>query len=355
VVADAALAGALLVACVGGTNHLAPDRPWAMVLAVIAPVSLVLRRFFPLITLAIVVVTTSTYLVYGYPYGPILLTVVVAAYTVGRYLPARRAAVASAVGVLFLLAHAVGGARQNVNWLGILGGAAWFMVAFGAGVALRAHRDSVVRNRAEFARQHADEERLRVARDVHDIVGHGLSAIQMQAEIALHVMGRRPGQAADLAATSLAAISRTSQEALDELRVTLAVVRGENDRDPLPGLARLPALAARTSQSGAPVKVETSGEPRPLPGPVDLAAYRVVQESLTNVLRHAGPASVTVRVGYSDDEVSVDVQDTGRGGMTPGGRGIVGMRQRVTALGGTFAAGPVDQGGFRVTARLPTP
>jgi signal transduction histidine kinase len=285
------------------------------------------------------------------------LTLLVAGYTVARHLALRGAAWAAGVALAFLLVHIIAGVGLGPGLVRIVPASAWVVLPFAMGVTLRLHSESIARSRAEWARHHADEERLRVAREVHDVVGHGLSAIAMQAEIALHVMSRRvPAEAAEVAAGSLGAISRTSREALDELRVTLSMLRRESDdRAPLPGLARLDTLAARTSASGASVRVETTGEPRTLPGPVDLAAYRVVQESLTNVLRHAGPATVTIRVGYLPDAVSVDVADTGRGGTAAPGEGIAGMRQRVAALGGSLHAGPDDTGGFRVSARLPTP
>ena len=144
------------------------------------------------------------------------------------------------------------------------------------------------------------------------MVGHGLAAIHMQAEIALHLLARKPEQAE----AALTAISRTSKEALDELRVTLTVVRRDeaaDERAPTPGLAQLPLLRDRLAGAGVPVTVEVSGAARTLPVAVDLAAYRVAQESLTNVLRHAGPATATVRVRYAPTEVTVTVIDTGRG------------------------------------------
>src|SRR5262249_24653605 len=245
--------------------HQAPGRPWAVGLAVVAAVSLAPRRTWPMATLAVATVTTSIYLVTRYPYGPILLTVLVAVYTVARYRPIRPAGVAAAVALAVLAIHSF--VRDGPGWFGLVPGSAWIVLPFALGVSLRLHAENAARARA----RHADEERLRVAQEVHDVVGHGLSAIQMQAEIALHVLPQQP----EHAVTALMAISRTSQEALDELRVTLALVRNGSDaRAPLPGLARLRALASRTSDSGVPVRVETTGMPRQLPDTVDLAAYR---------------------------------------------------------------------------------
>lgn len=344
--ADIGVAAVVLFACIGGTLHLAPHQPWALALAVAAALSLVARRRWPLVTLAIVTVVTSAYLVVGFRYGPILLTVLVAVYSVARHRPTRTAALAAVVALVVLTVHVVVRIGVGASLIGIVPGSAWIVVPFALGISMRFYGENVERQR----NRRADEERLRVAQEVHDIVGHGLSAIQMQADIALHVMPKQPEQAA----AALAAISRTSREALDELRVTLALAR-DDSRAPMPGLARLDALAARTGESGLPVRIHTVGQPRPLPGPVDLAAYRVVQESLTNALRHAGPAVATVHVGYHPDAVSVVVVDTGHGGEVGPGQGIDGMRRRVNALGGTLSAGPAAGGGFRVTARIPAP
>jgi len=330
----------------------------AFLLVILAALSLAVRRRWPLVTLTVTVVCTSLYLVMGYAYGPILLFLMIAEYTVARYVPTRKAVIWSAAALVFLLGHLLFSRGHAPGWFGLAPASAWMVVPFAGGLAVRLHRDAIARDRAEFARRHADEERLRVAQEVHDVVSHGLSAIAMQADIALHVLPKQPEQAV----AALSAISRTSREALDELRVTLAVVRRDlvpGAREPLPGLAQLDALVARTRDSGLAVTVEIEGERRALGSAVDLAAYRIVQESLTNALRHAGPASATVRVGFLDGEVVVEVSDTGRGsadrrGHEPDGQGIAGMRTRVAALGGSFTAAPAEHGGFRVVARLPT-
>jgi signal transduction histidine kinase len=270
--------------------------------------------------------------------------------------PVRRAAVAAVVALAFLSLHVLVGRGLALGLFAIVPASAWVVVPFAMGVAVRVQREAVARDRIQLARTHADQERLRVAQEVHDVVGHGLSAITMQAEIALHLLDRQPEQAGP----ALSAISRTSREALDDLRVTLALVRrsdGDEARAPLPGLVRLDDLVARMSDSGVPVRVHIGGERRNLPSAVDLTAYRVVQESLTNVLRHAGPATAVVRVDYAPRELTVEVSDSGRGGPAeaPPGHGLAGMRERVTALGGSLHAGPGDDGGFRVHMRLPTP
>jgi signal transduction histidine kinase len=320
------------------------------VLVVAAALCLVVRRRWPLVTLALVALVTSTYLEIGYAYGPVLLSLLIAVYTVARWHTVRTAAIACGAAVAFLSVHLFAGQRPNNGVLGFIPLSAWVVVPFALGVTLRLSIDAAARSRAEWARRHADEERLRVAQEVHDVVGHGLSAIAMQAEIALHVLPRQP----EHAEVALAAISRTSKEALDELRATLAAVRQDDTRAPLPGLASLDALVARMSDSGVPVTVESTGERQSLPPAVDLAAYRVIQESLTNVLRHAGPATVTVRLGYEPDQLRIDVRDTGRAnGPIQPGHGIAGMRRRAEALGGSLQAEPAAGGGFHVAARLP--
>ncbi|WP_433531944.1 sensor histidine kinase [Micromonospora sp. CA-263727] len=357
---DGALALVLVVFGLFGTAGAAarqgvPVGPAAYALVVATALTLAVRRRWPLLTLATGTLTVVVYLLLGYPYGPILLSFLVAVYTVAAHRPLRPAAVACGVVLAALLVPVFVGVRAP-GWPGLMPVTAWAVVPFAVGTVVRLVRENAARERVDEARRLADTERLRVAREVHDVVGHGLAAIHMQAEIALHLFARKPEQAE----AALTAISRTSKEALDELRVTLTVVRRDeatDERSPVPGLAQLPRLRDRLAGAGLPVTVETAGEPRPLPVAVDLAAYRVVQEALTNVLRHAGPATATVLVGYRPEGITVEVTDTGRGPATPAvtarGYGLAGMRERVVALGGTFHAGVADGGGFRVYATLP--
>ncbi|OLE24808.1 MAG: hypothetical protein AUG44_17950 [Actinobacteria bacterium 13_1_20CM_3_71_11] len=331
--------------------------PLAYALILGAALPLAVRRVWPLVTLALTTAATSLYLIVGYPYGPIFLALFVAVLTVALRLPARLATIACALALVGLQLHIPVLAAGRVGagaWAGLVPGSGWVVVPFAIGRAVRLGREAAARTRAEEVERHGYEERLRVAQEVHDIVGHGLAAIHLQAEIALHVLARQPAQAE----TALAAISSTSKEALDELRATLDVVRQRNGAvpdPPGPGLARLDDLVARMSGTGVPVTVAVEGAPRELPSGVDLAAYRIVQEALTNVLRHAESPTATVRLGYTPAEVTVEVTDTGRGtaGAMDGGSGIAGMRERVGALGGVFEAGPRVGGGFRVYARLP--
>jgi signal transduction histidine kinase len=202
-------------------------------------------------------------------------------------------------------------------------------------------------------------ERLRIARELHDVVAHSFAAIALHAGVAEHVKEDRPEQVGE----ALRAITAVSREAARELRAILGVLRRVDDGD-LPAMSRgvggLDALAATASSAGVPTRVAISGRPRPLLAAVDQAAYRIVQESLTNVLRHAGPASASVRVAYEPDRLVVEVVDDGhaqevRDGARPRdtGHGIAGMRERAQALGGQLEAGKRTGGGFWVRASLP--
>jgi signal transduction histidine kinase len=365
-VADVALAALLVAFGFFGTGPAGENQPGttppdatAYALIIAAAVAVALRRRWPLPALALATAATAPYLMRGFPYGPILLSFAIVVYTVAAQLPLRTAAIAAAVALVPISAHVFVAPDRGFGaegWAGVVPAAAWVAVPFAVGLTRAAARRASA-ERADRALRIVDEERLRIAQEVHDVVGHGLAAINMQAEIALHLLPRKPEQAE----IALTAISRTSKDALDDLKATLAVVRRGQDRAPAPGLAQLPALRDRLADAGLPLTVTVEGTPSgELPVAVDLAAYRVVQESLTNVLRHAGRATAAVRVSHSSDSVVIEVTDTGRGGVvvdgTGSGTGIAGMRQRVTALGGTLTAGPRPDGpGFRVAATLPLP
>jgi signal transduction histidine kinase len=195
---------------------------------------------------------------------------------------------------------------------------------------------------------------MRLAQDVHDIVGHILAAIKMQADIALHVLQKSPGQAE----ASLQAISGSSGEALSELRTALAGLRDDGSRSPTAGLARLDELGDRMRAAGLRVRIERTGTPRALPGPVEVAGYRVVQEALTNVLRHGPVPQATVQVRYSGDGVSLMITNpVPRDFSTPApdgaGMGLAGMQRRVTSLGGQFLTVITADNHFQVTADIP--
>jgi signal transduction histidine kinase len=213
------------------------------------------------------------------------------------------------------------------------------------------------RTRDEAARSRAMEERLRIARELHDSLTHSISVICVQAGVAAH-LARKRGEEVP---SALLAIQEAGADAARELRTTLSVLRSEEDAD-TSGLSQLVNLVARAEGAGLPVTVTVTGGERPLPPEVDQAAYRIVQEALTNVDRHAGRACASVRLHYTTEALVVQVDDDGAGaGLSTGsglrlagtGLGLIGMRERVTALGGQFRAGPQESGGFRVHAELP--
>jgi signal transduction histidine kinase len=222
----------------------------------------------------------------------------------------------------------------------------------------RAERAAATRaSRQVEQRRRQGEERLRVARDLHDVIGHNISLIHVQASMGLDLMDSQPEQAR----AALSAIKSASKDALEELRTMLMTLRRDDDvapRSPAPGLDRLPELIELTTAAGLSVEVEVAGKAPPLPAAVQLAAYRIIQESLTNVARHAGRARVTVRVSYDDTSMRVEIDDDGKAPSGEGpaigtGSGITGMRERAAALGGELSAGFRCGGGFRVSARLP--
>ncbi len=357
---DVALALALaafgVVGTIGADDNIDTDVPIdarGLGLVIAAAVILVGRRRWPLTTLGIGTILINVYLFLGYPYGPIFLPFSVAVYTAARLLPLARSVPASAgAAALFVVQLFTSG--EAAGLLGLLPAAAWVTVPFAIGFTVRQTRESAAQGRAEVVRQHVDDERLRVALEVHDVVGHGLAAIKMQADIALHVLHKQPEQA-ELA---LSAISRTSTDALDELRATLAVVRHPDPdapRSPGSGLDRLDDLGQRMGEAGIRVQLEVSGKPGTLAAAIDLAAYRIVQESLTNVLRHSDARDAIVGLEYRPEALVVTVSNPApRPAVNGAGLGIVGMRQRVTLLGGDFSAGPTVDGHFEVRACLPT-
>ncbi|GLY31961.1 two-component sensor histidine kinase [Kineosporia sp. NBRC 101731] len=225
-----------------------------------------------------------------------------------------------------------------------------------------ANSAGAARRRAEVARvreteQAIEAERLRIAREMHDLIAHSLGVIAIQAGVGARVIGSRP----DEAAKALRAIENTSRQTLSELRRTLTALRRADPEgvpgEPLPGLGDLERVVSTAGLSGVAVEVERLGSVRELPADVELSAYRIVQESVTNVVRHAGTPHCLVRLDYRSAELSVEVLDSGRGpaGSSEGGYGLIGMRERATLLGGSFDVGARADGGFRVAARLPVP
>ena len=203
-------------------------------------------------------------------------------------------------------------------------------------------------------------ERLRIARELHDIVAHSIGIIAIQAGAGRRVFDARPAEARD----ALAAIEATSRETLSGLRRMVTGLRlaepgpgpGQAPLGPAPGLAGIERLAAMTLEAGVKVEVDWRGSREPLPADIDLSAFRIIQEAVTNVVRHAGTGQCRVLIDQQDGYLSIEVTDSGRGGSVAGtGYGITGMRERAALLGGDFSAGPRPGGGFRVAARLPVP
>jgi signal transduction histidine kinase len=344
-----------------GQTHRRPPDALAVALLLAGPAALWLRRRYPVQSLAAVVGVTLAYLLVGYPYGPAVLSLIAA--LILSVLDGHR--VAAWAGAAAVYAVHFGGAallhrEPAPTAAGAFGVAAWLLVMLGVAELARVRRDRMresARAREEQVRRRASEERMRIARELHDVLAHDISLINVQAGVALHLIDERPEQAR----TALAAIKQASKDALGELRSVLDVLRQDGDgprRDPAPGLEQIGELVSRSAAAGIAVRTTVDGEPRPVPARVGLAAYRITQEALTNVTRHAGAASASVRIGYGERELTVEVTDDGRGSGRPpdgtsGGNGITGMRERAAALGGWVEAGPRPGGGFRVFARLP--
>jgi signal transduction histidine kinase len=366
-VLPAAAAGAVMVlgsepAASGEVPPRRPLDPLAYGLMGMAAAALLGRRRWPLGVLAVATGASIAYLGLEYPYGPILVAMSVAMYSVAVKLPVGPSLVACGVtlaAVVLSELWVIEPERLLVEAPLLLAVVSGLLLApWAIGTVVRLGQEAERRARQDETRRRADQERLRIAREVHDVVGHSLAVINLRAGVALHVVGRRPEQAE----VALEAIKRSSKEALEELRGTLAVFRQPGNTDgpwrPTPGLGQLDALVAAMAEGGLPVQVTVTGQRADLLAAVDQAAYRIVQESLTNVARHAGPATATVRVGYQSDAVVVEIADTGSGRAAgvarPGGHGIAGMRERAAAVGGTLQAGPTAEGGFLVRARLPS-
>jgi signal transduction histidine kinase len=349
-----------------------------LALLVAGPVALLGRRRWPVATLLAVAAVTVVYFALGYPFGPAWLALLVAFWTAvtgGQRLAAWLTAAAAVPAYVTLTA--LFGRTPAPALPGLAAHLGWLLVVLVVAEVVRIRRERTLeaaRTRAEEDRRRAGEERLRIAQELHDVLAHNISLINVQAGVALHLLDEQPGQAR----TALAAIKQASNDALGELRSVLDILRqgGDAPRSPTSGLDSLDGLVVNAEAAGLEVRARVEGTPRPLPAGVDLAAFRIVQEALTNVTRHAGrPVTATVLVAYGDHDLTVRVDDDGNGVESAFGRqeadsdrqdrrsgrsgrsgnGIRGMRERAAALGGELAAGPRAGGGFRVSARLPLP
>jgi signal transduction histidine kinase len=369
---EAAVVGLVTLLQVGGTfaasrhQNLTPARSLDVVgvMLLVAPALLLFgRRRAPEVVLTAVFALTLLYDVLGYPKGPIFFALIVAFYTTIMY--GRRWYALTILGLGYVgfvwVVHYVG--HDHAPSLAqVAGVGGWLLVLWFATEmirATRAHAAERRRSAEEAGRRLATDERLRIAREIHDVVAHNISMINVQAGVGLHLMDDDPEQAA----SALAAIKNASRETLQELRSVLGVLRdvdgnGAAPRAPTAGLERVGDLVENARRAGLVVRLDISGAPRPVRTETDLAAYRILQESITNVVRHADAHVVRCDVVYERDGLRVVVDDDGRGTSMSalgesGGTGIAGMRERAAARGGSLSVSESARGGVRVEAWLP--
>ncbi|WP_191874831.1 sensor histidine kinase [Streptomyces filipinensis] len=343
--------------------HRVPLNAFARVLLVAACVLLLWRNRHPVAVAFGTATVTLGYLAAGYPYGPVFLTVAVSCYS--AVVAGHRRAAWASVGLLWA-GHALvafwlfrrlppsGDQRGGLAQETVI--ATWVLAVVALCELARVRREQWAReraDRAQAARRRADEERLRIARELHDVLAHSISVINVQAGMGLALLDSDPAQAR----TALTTIKAASKEALGEVRQVLDTLRASGDapRAPAPGLDRLPELVEQAAAAGLTVDVQ--GEPPQLPPGADLAAFRIVQEALTNVVRHSGSRHARVLFAHHGGGLRLRIDDDGPAtGADAGGsgNGLAGMRERAAALGGSIEAGPRPDGGFRVLAVLPT-
>jgi signal transduction histidine kinase len=375
-----------------GSHHLPHTPDAALLLVVLGGAVLAWRRRYPRLVVAVATAATVAYTLPGYENGVVLLLPAIGLVTIATQGTVRQAVAWGAAVTAVLMA-----ATWVNNPLGATGGGFWLIpannavaVCIGLAIDNRNHvhaaRLQAARQAALDAQRRVEEERLRIARELHDVVAHTMATITVQAAAATQLLGDRP----DEAAQSLKAIRAASKDGLRELRAILDVLRmtgsAGDPTQPTPGLGRLDDLVSGVRAAGLPVTVTVTGRPRDLPAVTDLSAFRIVQEALTNTLRHAGPATAAVALDYGRDQLRVEVTDTGRGltdpaaaaayaafvieagfpvaapvAVRPGrdeegsstGHGLRGMRERAAAADGTIEIGPRPAGGFRVATALP--
>jgi signal transduction histidine kinase len=349
----------------------------AYALALLHTLPLALRRRFPSAVLATSVASGLAVAALGLP--PVFLgpAILVPVYTIAAY-GDRRSSLAglAVVEAATAVAQLTPGATGVATWLGntLVLGAAWLVGHFvhdrrvyaaqleERTAQLEERTAQLEQAREELARRAMAEERLRIARELHDVVAHSLSVIAVQSGVGAHVAATQPEEARK----ALAAVEAASRTALNELRRLLGVLREDGEpppgsRAPAPGLDAVDTLLTQMGEAGLAVKLRVEGVRPQVPPPgVDLSAYRIVQEALTNVLKHAGPARAQVVICYGDQEVAIEVTDDGRGPAPATtarragtGHGLVGFRERTALFGGELEVGPRPGGGFRVAVRLP--
>jgi signal transduction histidine kinase len=347
---------------VGDSARRLPDAVGLLVILAGA-LPLTFRRRAPLTVLVVTAAASLIYQELGNRPEPLPLAVLVALYTVAV---ARRPLVCSLAAVVYVVAFTAG---TLAGWSPLTDDQYYVYlvsvvatVMLGYGVALGHARARLAEQRAtELTREHeartnaaVAQEQARIAREVHDIIAHDVSVIVAQAAAARRVFDAQP----QTAATALASIETVGRDALDGLRRLVGLLRTHEDesaRLPQPSLERLPWLLTQVEKAGLPVELTVRGHPCALPTTVELNAYRIVQEALTNILKHAGPTRATVLLDYGDESLRVEVRDHGRG-VSVGhadGYGLISMQQRAALVGGEVSAGPAEHRGFRVAARLP--
>ncbi|MER6723131.1 sensor histidine kinase [Streptomyces halstedii] len=330
---------------------------------------LLFRYRWPVHVVAAVVAAQITQVTIGQDSLMVAVPAIVALYTVGVLRPWRTAWIAGAIAAATLSAAGTTLARPALISGDML---VWFdvlMLATGAGVAVRSRRERLAtiearavraeETREAEARRRVGEERVRIARELHDVVAHHITLVNAQAGVAQHLVRTD----AEKAYRALGAIKETSRSALDELRATVGLLRYSDDDTPLalaptPGLDDLDELVEGFRQAGQRISLTRDGTPRQLAPATDLAAYRIIQEALTNTHKHAGDALAQVTLAYGEATLQITVTDDGRGTAQQGdgtGHGLIGMRERATAFGGTLTVGPGPHGGFHVHAQLPLP
>jgi signal transduction histidine kinase len=345
------------------TNRYRDPDAVAALLSLVCTLPFFVRRRLPLTSIFLSTVGTTLLLTLNYEVSVQTQMMLVAAFSIGSHADGlRRLAGIASLEVGVIVTAAVGSAEGTTADILLAG--ATYAAAFFLGVATQNRRlyeqqldqraDAFEREREEEAKRAVADERLRIAQELHDVVAHSMGVIAVQAGVGAHVIDTDPQEAKQ----SLEAISATSRGTLTEIRRLLGVLRADEagGYQPAPGLGDLTRLVAEVESTGLPVAVRFDGAPGNLPPGVDLTAYRIVQEALTNVMKHAGPAHATVTIGYEPEAVRLEVVDDGRGvngSASGGGHGLLGMRERVAVYGGTLETGPVTGGGYRVAARLP--
>ncbi|MEV0734732.1 histidine kinase [Streptomyces sp. NPDC050549] len=357
---------ASVVAVSFGTGRRPDALGWTLLLALHVP--LAWRRRAPLVVLCVMIPLIATFHEHDYNHSAPTGASMVLLYTVAVTGSVRRTVVVGCSVIGLMLALKIGDGMSGVAESFQIAG--WVVSMLVLGGYLRVHRqltataleraERAERTREEEARRRVAEERLRIARDLHDLLAHSITLIGVRTSVAAHVLAEDPDRLDRAAvAKALDDIAETCRSARGELRTTLEVLRDDgppDERGPLPGLGGLPDLAATARDAGANVELAVPADA--VPAAVGAAAYRIVQEALTNAVRHGGRDGLTVRVGVHerDGALHVDVTDDGLGsGAAPPGFGLVGMRERVRSVGGTLTAGPLGTRGFQVSAVLPLP